>query len=76
MLLTQQHKRRYCTSAKVTALDATKITTGTLVVARTQAKCTDATADKTSTHTAADTAKVQGNTIISGGYIATSFISN
>ena len=63
------------TSAKVTALDATKITTGTLVVARTQAKCTDATADKTSTHTAADTAKVQGNTIISGGYIATSFLS-
>lgn len=43
--------------------------------AYTAAKCTDALADQTSTHTAADTAKVQGSTIIVGGYIATSFIT-
>lgn len=38
------------TNAKVSAIDAGKITTGILVVARTQAKCTDPNADQTSTH--------------------------
>ena len=43
--------------------------------AYTAAKATDPNADQTSANTAADTAKVQGSTIIIGGYIATSFLT-
>lgn len=78
-------------------LTANNILVGTLPVARTQAKCTNANADqtsanaqsynwltgskppidadKTSANTSADTNKVQGYTLISGGYIATGRIT-
>jgi len=59
----------------VTNLNADNITAGTLVVGRTEAKCTNALADQTSVNTAADTAKVQGSTIIVGGYIASDFLT-
>ena len=49
--------------------------TGTLAVGHTDAKCTNALADQTSINTAANTAQVQGSTIIVGGYIATSFLT-
>lgn len=44
---------------------------GTLTVGKTQAKCTDANADETATHTSADSNKVQGYTILTGEYIST-----
>jgi hypothetical protein len=56
-------------------LAASQITTGTLVVARTEAKCTNPNADQTSLNTAADTAKVQGYTLIAGGYLQTVYIN-
>jgi len=49
--------------------------TGTITVGKTEAKCTDPLADQTSVNTAADTAKVQGYTIIQGGYIKTDFLT-
>jgi len=45
---TAQIKDLIVTNAKIGNLNAGKITTGELVVARTQAKCTDANADQTS----------------------------
>jgi len=45
---TAQIKNAIITNAKIANVDAGKITTGTLVVARTQAKCTDPNADQTS----------------------------
>ena len=47
-------------TAYIPNLSTDKLTTGTLLVARTQAKCTDALADQTSAHTAADTSAVNG----------------
>jgi len=50
-------------AAKIPNLDTSKLTTGVLVVARTQAKCTDALADQTSVNTAADAAAYTGASI-------------
>jgi len=47
-------------AAYIGNLDASKITTGSLTVTRTDAKCTDANADQTSANTAADTSAVNG----------------
>ena len=62
-------------SAFIGSLDAGKITSGTLSTAYTAAKCTNALADQTSANTAADTAKVQGYTLITGGYIKADYIT-
>jgi hypothetical protein len=51
---TAQIKNGIITNAKIANLDAGKITTGTLGVARTAAKCTDPNADQTSVNTAAN----------------------
>jgi len=56
-------------------LDVDNVNAGTLTVGYTDAKCTDANADQTSTHTAADTVKVQNYTMITGGKITTGLIT-
>ena len=60
-------------------VDADRIDTGTLVVGRSEAKCTDATANNTQTALTAganiDNAKANGTTLISGGYLATEIIN-
>jgi len=47
-------------TAYIPNLSTDKLTTGTLLVARTEAKCPTADADRTSTHTSADTSAVNG----------------
>lgn len=66
----------------LTAISAGKIVltggggvTGILPVGNTDAKCTDANADQTSLNTAADTAKVQGYTLVQGGYIKSDYMT-
>ena len=60
-------------------ISADNINTGTLSVSRTDAKCTDATANNTQTALTAgasiDNAKANGVTLITGGYISTGIIS-
>jgi len=75
-------------AVRIPNLSTDKLTTGTLLVGRTQAKCTDANADQTSANTASgiagqgdlatldvvETAKL-GATVIVGGYIKTGLVS-
>ena len=76
------------TNAKIATVDAGKITTGILVVARTEAKATDPLADQTGANTAASIAgqgslatlsvvedAQLGTTVIDGGLIITSLLS-
>ena len=62
-------------SAFIGSLDAAKITSGSIPTTRTDAKNTNPLADQTSANTAADTAKVQGYTLIEGGYIKADYIT-
>jgi len=63
---TAQIKNAILTDAKIS---------GTITVGHTDAKCTDPDADQTSVNTATNTAKVQGYTIIEGGYIKTDYLT-
>jgi hypothetical protein len=63
------------TDAKIASIAAGKISSGSIPTTYTDAKCTNALADQTSANTAADTAKVQGYTLIEGGYIKSDYIT-